>query len=146
MRAARNLDPINGKGRELSRTSWVPHVLNDWDVAPDGSAALSIHDAGNPRIRIVRLDHSETDRELKLRAYGVPWGIKWAADGKGWFVSADTGAGTLMLYVNQQGDSHVLRNTPLSTWAVPSPDGTKLAFIDRAIDSNVWLWEIGRQR
>jgi hypothetical protein len=48
--------------------------------------------------------------------------------------------------VNLQGESHVLRATPLPTWAVPSPDGSKLAFIDQAVDSNVWMWEIEPQR
>ena len=142
------LDPLAGKGRELARTSWVPHVLHDWDIAPDGSAVVvSVHDAGTPRIRIVPLGHSAgAERELKVRAYGMPSGVNWAADGQGWYVSSDTGAGTLMLYVNQQGASHILRIVPLGTWGVPSPDGTKLAFIDEAVDSNVWMWEISRRR
>jgi hypothetical protein len=25
---------------------------------------------------------------------------------------------------------------------VPSPDGRKLAFVDRAVDSDVWLWQV----
>ncbi|MBS1850506.1 MAG: winged helix-turn-helix domain-containing protein [Acidobacteria bacterium] len=140
------LDATTGRGRRLGRTSWVPHILGDWSVAPDGSAVvLAVHDPGNPRIRIVPLNPSGTsgqERELPVRGFGMLSGISWAADGKGWFVAADTGAGTLILYVNQHGATHVLRNTPLGTWGVPSPDGKKLAFVDQAVDSNVWVWDI----
>jgi hypothetical protein len=51
-------------------------------------------------------------------------------------------AGGIFLYVNQQGESRVLRDTPWGTWGVPSPDGSKLAFVDKAVDSNVWMWQI----
>jgi len=69
-------------------------------------------------------------------------GIAWPADGKGWYVAADSQLGTVLLDVDLNGESHVLRRTQLSNWGVPSPDGCKLAFVDRAVDSNVWLWQI----
>jgi hypothetical protein len=136
---------VTGKGRELARTSLTPRVIQDWCVSPDGSAvALVIHDAGNPRIRIVPLKKGTDlhERELPVSGYGKPWGINWSADGKGWYVAAATNVGTLLLYVNQQGESHILRETPLGTWGVPSPDGSKLAFVDKAVDSNVWMWQV----
>jgi eukaryotic-like serine/threonine-protein kinase len=143
------LDPVTGKGRELARTSWLPRVIGDWCVAPDGSAvAVASHDFANPRIRIVPLDRSSGlhERELPVRAFGKLWGISWSADGKGWYVAASTDLGTSILYVNQQGDSRVLRDTPWGTWGVPSPDGSKLAFVDKAVDSNVWMWQIEQGR
>ncbi len=142
------LDPVTGKGREVGRTAWVPHVLDDWDVAPDGSAvALTIHDPGNPRFRVVPLNSTAgVEREILLHVHGTPSSVSWAADGKGWYVTTDTGAGTLMLYVNPQGESRILRIAPQGTWAVPSPDGSKLAFIDQAVDSNVWLWDVTHHR
>ena len=143
------LDPLTGKGRELARTSWMPHVTQDWCVSPDGSAvALASHDAGNPRIRIVPLNKSSDlhERELPVSGHERLWGISWSADGKGWYVAAATDLGTLLLYVNQQGESHILRQTPLGTWGVPNGDGSKLAFVDKAVDSNVWMWQIGKER
>jgi eukaryotic-like serine/threonine-protein kinase len=143
------LDPITGKGRELARTSWVPHIISDWTVAPDASAAaLAIHDPGNPRIRIVPLNAGprRPEQEVAVKAFGMLSGISWSADGKGWYVAADTETGTLIFYVDRQGESHVLRDTPLSTWGVPSPDGNKLAFVDQAVDSNVWMLHLGEQR
>lgn len=142
------LDPISGRGRELARTSWVPHVTSDWTVAPDGSAiAQTIHDIANPRIRIVPLGGSDRrEREVAVRGFGMLSGISWSADGKGWYVAADAGTGTSILYVDQQGESHVLRASPSGTWGVPSPDGQKLAFVDQAVDSNVWMWQVERKR
>jgi DNA-binding winged helix-turn-helix (wHTH) protein/Tol biopolymer transport system component len=136
------LDPVSGRGRELARTSWLPHVLEDWCVSPDGSAvALTSHVSDHPAIRIVPLSaNSGRQRELEVRGVGALSGISWSADGKGWYVAANTGVGDLLLYVDGEGQSRVLRETPLSTWAVPSPDGEKLAFVDEVVDSNAWLW------
>ena len=139
------LDPVRGKRRELARTSWLPHVTSDWTVAPDGSAiALTLHDIGNPRIRIVPLGggSDRRERELAVHGFGMLSGISWSADSKGWYVAADTATGTSILYVNQMGESRVLRVSPSSTWGVPSPDGRKLAFVDQAVDSNVWMWHV----
>lgn len=55
-----DLDPVQGKGRELARTSWSFEILGDWDVSPDGTeVAIPLHswpmtqegrkDAGSPR-------------------------------------------------------------------------------------------------
>jgi hypothetical protein len=109
---------------------------------------VAVHDAGNPRIRIVPLNKNAGlhERELPVSGYGKLWGITWSADGKGWYAAAETGVGTLLLFVNQQGESHILRETPLGTWAVASPDGSKLAFVDKAVDSNVWMWQVGKDR
>jgi eukaryotic-like serine/threonine-protein kinase len=50
-------DPIRGKGRELARTKWIPEVLGDWDVSPDGTqVAIPNHSTQDARIRVVNLD------------------------------------------------------------------------------------------
>jgi hypothetical protein len=104
---------------------------------------VSCHRLSRPRIRIVALKKgTDHERELPVSGYGKAWDISWSADGKGWYVAAATNVGTSLLYVNQQGESRVLRETPLGTWGVPSPDGSKLAFVDKAVDSNVWMWQV----
>jgi len=143
------LDPVKGKGRELARTAWQPHVIEDWGVSPDDSAvALVSHDSSNPRIRIIPLNPSggSHETELPVSGFGKLWGISWAADGKGWYVASATQVGTSLLYVSQKGEVHALRNTPLGTWGVPSPDGSKLAFVDKAVDSNAWMWQVERKQ
>jgi Tol biopolymer transport system component len=137
------LDPVKGKGRELGRTSWLPHVLGDWDVSPDGSTvALPYRDPANRKIRLVPLRAGAgklQEKEITVNSFGTLYGLTWAADEKGWYVAVQTDVGSSLLYVNLNGESHLVRETTGGTWGVPSPDGRKLAFVDHTTDSNVWL-------
>ncbi|MFL6465437.1 MAG: hypothetical protein ACJ73N_13625, partial [Bryobacteraceae bacterium] len=137
------LDPVKGKGRELGHTSWIPHILGDWDVSPDGlTVALPYRDPVNRKIRIVPLGGKTEqlhEKEITVDAFAKLYGLTWAADGKGWYVSVQTDVGFSLLYVNLNGQSHLLRETVGGTWGVPSPDRRKLAFVDQTVDSNVWV-------
>jgi hypothetical protein len=66
-------------------------------------------------------------------------GLVWAADGRGWFVSIDTTVGNRLLYVYLDGRFHVLGD--IQGWAVPSPDGRRVAFLDRIVATNAWVIE-----
>jgi hypothetical protein len=63
--------------------------------------------------------------------------LAWAADGKGWFVSLDTSLGNRLLYVYLDGRFRSLGD--IQGWAVPSPDGRRVAFLDRIIATNAWV-------
>jgi eukaryotic-like serine/threonine-protein kinase len=80
------LDPVKGKGRELGRTSWLPHVLGDWDVSPDESTvALPYRDPANRRIRLVPLragSERSLGKEVSVDTFATLYGLTWAADGK----------------------------------------------------------------
>jgi eukaryotic-like serine/threonine-protein kinase len=135
------LDPVRGKGRELARSTYTPTIYGDWALSPDGSmVAIPNHDAQSPSIRLVRLDGTAGEREIKIgQAYQL-WGICWAPDGKGFFAEARTAAQHWLEYIRLSGDVHVLRETTGNTWGVPSPDGKKLAFVDTTIERNVFAW------
>jgi Tol biopolymer transport system component len=47
--------------------------------------------------------------------------------------------GNSLFRVDLAGKAVLLRTTSVETWAEPSPDGRWIAFIDRSLDSNVWL-------
>lgn len=136
-----DLDPVTGKGRELARTKWIPGILGDWDVSPDGKyVALPNHDSHDARIRMVSLEHGPNDsreREVVLSGLSNIRGLVWAADGRGWFVSMDTTIGNRLLYVYLDGRFHSLGD--IQGWAVPSPDGHRVAFLDRIVATNAWL-------
>jgi Tol biopolymer transport system component len=127
-----DLDPLRGKGRELARTKWIPGILGDWDVSPDGKyVAIPNHDSRDARIRVVALEAGPNDsreRELVLPELTDIRGLVWAADGQGWFVSVDTTVGNRLLYVYQDGQFRSLGD--IQGWAVPSPDGRRVAFLD----------------
>jgi Tol biopolymer transport system component len=136
-----DLDPVSGKGRELARTSWIPGILGDWDVSPDGRyVALPSHDPRDVRIRLLDLQPGPNDsreRELALPGLTNIHGLVWSADGRGWFVSDDTSVGSRLLYVYRDGRFQTLGD--ISGWAVPSPDGRRVAFLDRIVATNAWL-------
>lgn len=138
-----DLDPIKGKGRKLARTSWMPGILGDWDVSPDGKyVALPNHDPHDARIRVVALEPGPGDvreREVLLGGLANLHGLVWSADGHGWFVSVDTTVGNRLLYVYLDGRFRSLGD--IQGWAVPSPDGRHVAFLDRIVATNAWLLE-----
>ena len=137
------LDAVRGKGRELARTKWSVEVLGDWDISPDGlEVAIPNHDSRDARIRVVSLEpkpNQPSEREVVLPGVTDLRGLVWAADGKGWFVSVDTTVGRRLLYVSLDGQFHPLGD--IWGWAVPSPDGRRVAFLNTIIATNAWLIE-----
>ena len=140
-----DLDGVKGKGRELARTEWSQGVLGDWDISPDGrQVAIPNHDPREARIRVVALEPRPNDlhdREVVLAGVANLRGLVWAADNSGWFVSVDTTVGNRLLYVYLDGRYRSLGD--IQGWAVPSPDGKRVAFLDRTIATNVWLIKWG---
>jgi Tol biopolymer transport system component len=139
--AYHELDPVAGKGRELARTSWTRNILGDWDISPDGTqVAIPNHSSRSARLRVlylVRQSDQPQERELPLPGLGELKGVIWAADGSGWFVVSETEIGQRMFFVLPDGRYHVLGD--IQGWAVPSPDGRRVAFRNRITASNAWV-------
>jgi hypothetical protein len=138
-----DLDPIHGKGPQLARIPWSVEVLGDWDISPDGLyLAIPNHDSRVARIRVVSLEPGlDQAREREVIVPGVTdlRGLVWAADGQGWFVSMDTTVGNQLLFVHLDGQFRSLGD--IQGWAVPSPDGRHVAFLNRITGTNAWLIE-----
>jgi DNA-binding winged helix-turn-helix (wHTH) protein/Tol biopolymer transport system component len=140
----RELDPIQGVGRELARTPWQPILMGDWGLSPDGTTvAITDHDTIAPRIRLVKLRTSPVAiNELPLRGHGTLQASSWAADGKSLFVECRTAEGFELLDVDFGGHAKLLRKSEVPIWAIPSRDGRKLAFPGRTVSSNAWTTEV----
>jgi Tol biopolymer transport system component len=136
-----DLDPILGAGRELARTAWMPSYVGDWTLSPDGSqVAIPNHDSRSARIRVVNLKaraNEPKERELDLAPLADLSGMGSAADGTGWFVTVDTPIGKRLVYVYLDGRVHPLGD--LQGWAVPSPDGRHVAYLNRIVAANAWI-------
>jgi eukaryotic-like serine/threonine-protein kinase len=136
-----DLDDIHGKGPELAHIKWSVEVLGDWDISPDGSQiAIPVADSHEARIRVISLDPNPNEsREHQVILPGMTdlRGLVWAADGQGWFVSADTTIGNRLLYVYRDGRFQSLGD--IHGWAVPSPDGRRVAFLNAIVATNAWL-------
>jgi Tol biopolymer transport system component len=138
-----DLDAVRGRGPELARTKWSVEVLGDWDISPDGTqVAIPNHDSREARIRVVSLEpkpNQPREREVVLPGVTDLRGLIWAADGQAWFVSVDTTVGNQLLYVYLDGRFVSLGD--IHGWAVPSPDGRRVAFLNTIIATNAWLIE-----
>lgn len=140
------LDPTRGKGQELARqeiTSGPEIVESNWDISPDGSRiALAIPEGPPARIRILSLA-SGTLQDIRVSGWSAFQSIEWAADGRGWFVASRSAAANTLLFVDQQGRAYPLRQTAggYDTYAIPSPDGHHLAFLEYTTANNAWLIE-----
>jgi Tol biopolymer transport system component/tRNA A-37 threonylcarbamoyl transferase component Bud32 len=141
------LDPVRGRGQELARTAWAPSILGDWALSADGAeAAIPVHDPRQARILLVALHappgQTPATRELQVPGLAGLLGLIADANDTGWFASATLSRGVKLLHINRAGQFRVLRECPIGTWALPSPDGRRLAFVDQSAVSNFWSIEL----
>ena len=80
---------------------------------------------------------STGSKEIPVEGFGTLLGPMWAVDGRGLFVESKTESGYSLLYVDLKGRARTLRDSTTPIWAVPSHDGTKLAFPAVTFRSNV---------
>lgn len=132
------LDPLRGRGRELARIAWTPSILGDWALSADGSdVAIPNHDPRQAQILLISLDTPST-RELAMPILGGLLGLVADRKGDGWFASARASQGVKLLHIGRDGRFQVLKECPIATWAIPSPDGRHVAFVDQALFANIW--------
>jgi Tol biopolymer transport system component len=140
------LDPIRGRGQELARQEVAlgPEIVeSNWDLSPDGSRiALAMPEGPPARIRILSLAGG-TLQDIRVAGWSAFQSMEWAADAKGWFVASRSAAVNTLLFVDPQGHAYPLRQTPggYDTYAIPSPDGHRLAFLEYTTANNAWMIE-----
>jgi Tol biopolymer transport system component/DNA-binding winged helix-turn-helix (wHTH) protein len=136
------LDPLTGVETPAAEIPWTPVVAGDWALAPDRSVvALPGHSLDNPEIRIVSLNRSAPARVLAVKSPGQLWGLHWANTGFGWLAEIRIRDAHLLTHIDSDGRVTELYRTAYNTWALPSPDGSKLAYLDYTTDRNVWVWK-----
>jgi len=136
------LDPVRGKGRQLGKIEAQTKNLYGWDLSPDGSR-LAVVDYGHEgRIEVLTLSDGVWNEIPVGAAGGLLQKIGWAADGKGFFVTAWFPDSFSLLHVTTAGKIESLLHNGHTQWIccpVPSPDGKYLAFRALTFDSNVWM-------
>jgi eukaryotic-like serine/threonine-protein kinase len=145
------LDPLKGKGRELTRLDVDPRVPiynYPWDLAPDGShLAMVMPSSQDDHVRIFSVGGApgEAVRDVIVKGWGGLESLNWSPDGKGWYTSSQPGASGTLLYVDLKGHASVLRQEPMrgyfGHWVLPSPNGRYLAFPEYTSANNVWMIE-----
>jgi eukaryotic-like serine/threonine-protein kinase len=129
---------------KADRYAQAPEVYG-WDLSRDGSlvayAQLETREEGH--LQILPLAGGPA-REINVRGWQGLMTLRWAADGKGLFVSPTTNLGATALYVDLEGHARVIWKQESgkynrSAWGIPSPNGRYLTLAGYASNSNVWL-------
>jgi hypothetical protein len=96
------------------------------------------HDVLHPGIRLIGLKASPAKiSEIPVDGMGALLGVSWDANARGFFVESKVESDYRLLHVDRTGAARTLRSSPTPIWAVPSHDGTKLAFPAVTFRSNI---------
>jgi serine/threonine protein kinase/Tol biopolymer transport system component len=137
-----SFDALSGRGRELTRIDYDADK-RDYDLvlSPDGTR-LAYTTGHEGLIHILSL-RGQPRQEIRVKGWTRFEDMEWAADCKGLFVAHGIPGGAALLYVDLQGNAHVLwqQHGGTGTYAFPSPDGRHLAFLGWTIEDNVWMME-----
>jgi hypothetical protein len=137
-------DPVKGRGRELARFQLDRDVdvLVDnlvCDLSPDGTRLAIARSPESPieihslQAQPARTIPSPTSTKLVL--------IKWAADGKSFFVSRKDQGRTELLHMDLRGNTKPLYKCFQGCFGWPSPDGRHLAINETKQNTNMWMME-----
>jgi len=140
----RVLDPIKGKGPELTRFDVTAELSVDrspaWGISPDGTR-LAVSTGRTGPIRIISLHGKPTRiipvKDLSLGQFG------WTPDGKGFFISNYVEGRGELLHLDLQGNKKLLWSCggAIGCHGSLSPDGRHLAIYEWKRDSNIWTLE-----
>jgi eukaryotic-like serine/threonine-protein kinase len=142
-----HLDPVKGKGEEISRLDGYQGQEAEWDLSPDGSRIATVdRSEGKHEIRILNLaDGKITVLPVRDWKWLFLDGIRWAADGKNFFALTTSTSSFALLSIDATGNPRVLYEVPAGTgWMismVPSPDGRFLALTKRTFVNDMMLLE-----
>lgn len=143
-----SFDPVKGQPQELvkARTQSSSYYDFNWSLSPDGRTLVMAKKTvaqGDPTLRLLSLvDY--TERTIPVPGWSGICCFDWAADGKNLWVSVFTNAGKrALLKVDPRGNVKPVleENKMMLGWAIPSPDGRRLAIWEASGSSNVWMLE-----
>jgi hypothetical protein len=138
-----SFDAVTGTKRELKQFTRSSELKFNWTLSSDGSMlALAPWRQGQVpgEIQIFSIGTGK-QRTLTLNGWARIASIDWAADSRSIWVSACDPSGTrTLLKVDLHGKAiPMLQDTQRSMgWAIPSPDGRRVAIWQASGSSNVW--------
>lgn len=139
-----HFDADSGRGRQFLRIPWNNVPYFGWALSPDGARVATVEGTDWRSIRIYSVDEPDAEpREISVPDYDGFAAISWDATGTGFFASSSRGDVGLILHVDLEGHTRIVRRqmTPRTSWAIPSPDGKHLAFMEWTAAGNVWMLE-----
>jgi Tol biopolymer transport system component len=140
-----SFDLVKGRGRELASYDIDPTASYKWDLSPDGTR-IAVLKASGEHLHILSLAN-EGVSEITIKKWNTLETVDWSTDGKGLFISAPMNGHSSLLYTDLQGNARVLwdqaseQEGDTDIYAIPSPDGRRLAMYGWKINSNMWMLE-----
>ena len=141
-----SLDPVSGRGKEITRMNVDFSSDYDWDLSPDGSQ-IAIHKRTETPIQLIPLVAGAA-KQLDATGWNSIENLHWAADGKGLYSASRTVDSSVLLYFDLLGNTRIvfeqkgtLGNEAAGTSGIPSPDGRHLAMMGYAYNANMWTLE-----
>jgi Tol biopolymer transport system component/DNA-binding winged helix-turn-helix (wHTH) protein len=137
-------DPETGAKTELTRAGDPQWQAYNWSLSPDGQTlalAKKMHGPADAQLRLVPTKGGN-ERTITVKDWSSIATIDWAADGKSlWASAVIAGETRALLNIDLQGRAKavLVEKKPYMGWAIPSPDGKKLAFWESTGVSNVWM-------
>ena len=138
-------DPVKGREHEL-RIEESDTDNFDWSLAPDGQYIAWAKNRSSQKdfgIRVLSLADGSR-RDIPVPGWVEIFGLDWAADSKGfWATAYNTKGVRALLHVKLGGEITTMLTTQGAdlAWAIPSPDGRRLAIVKESNTSNVSLLE-----
>ena len=140
-----SFDPVKGRGLELARFELDSDYDTNanyllWDISLDGTRLAAARGPEGPiQVRSLR---GQPTQVIRAKGLNNMWRLKWAADGRGLFVSNREKGGTEILHVDLQGNAKLLwKCSGDRCVGRPSPDGRHLAIYDWKQSANMWMME-----
>jgi hypothetical protein len=141
-------DPDKGLGAEITKAeiNSVNAYDFNWSLSPDGQMLVMAKREGvqtAPTIRVLPLGEG-VERTIPVPGWAGIGSLDWAADSKSvWATGYNSDASKSLLNIGVNGKVRNLLSEKAMTlgWAIPSPDGKRLAIWKAQGDSNVWMLE-----
>jgi serine/threonine protein kinase len=138
-------DLVKGRGEVLETITVDAAASYRFGLSPSGAQMAVVKARVNEgRIRLLPL-HGGAEQEINVKNWTDLNSLDWAPDGKGLFVTSQSPNGPILLYVDLEGNSHVLwrQKGTFETWSwtIPAPDGKHLAILGEAVNNNAWMME-----
>ena len=139
------LDAVKGRGAELARFD----LARDIDLFTDNLVcALS---ADGTRLALARSPESPVEiyslrgqliQRVPSNSIGKLFGVVWAPDQKGFFLTRKAEDGNELLHLDLKGHLQSLRKCiGWSCFGFPSPDGRHIAILENNHSMNMWMME-----
>jgi len=136
-----SFDSEKGIGPQLAEFATLPEVAYQSRLSPDGTR-IAVYRSGADRIHILWVN-GRVPQEITLKGWNLDDGVFWSADSKSLFVNSHRERVPVVLHVDLQGNAKVLWEVQggTATYAIPSPDGRRLAMQKMTNDGNLWMME-----